>query len=68
MADRKKIGNYRQRKGFESPYTKLSEEDVEEIRRIRDSTGLSFAKLGTLFSVSASTIFNVVNRQNAYKS
>lgn len=47
--------------GEKNPFSKLSEKDVHEIRRMRKENGFSHKKISDFFSVDRKTVGNVLN-------
>ncbi len=50
-------------KGIRNPNSKLTEDEIREIRKMKFSSGLSYQKIANKFNVSAMLIYKIVNRQ-----
>lgn len=48
--------------GESHPGAKLTEEQVMEIRSLRENTGLPYYKIGELFGVATQTVFQIIKR------
>lgn len=60
MADRSERGRSSGPKGIEQHDCKLTEKEVLEIRRIRKTSGYSYAKIAGIFNVSVSHIGSII--------
>ena len=49
--------------GSETPNSKLTEKDVIEIRRLRDTTNMTNTEIGKLFGVNQPAIFKIIHRK-----
>jgi len=64
LADKTAKGRAWQHRGEKNGYAILTETQVREIRRIRESSGISYERLAGLFGTSAMNVWNIVHRNS----
>lgn len=58
-----KLAKMRHRKGEEIHWRKLNNEDIFQIRKMRESDGMTFQSIADQFKVSKRLIMNIVSRR-----
>lgn len=56
------VSKQRNRRGENQPMSKLTDAEVKEIRKLRNTETITYDELGKKYGICGSTVYNIVNR------